>query len=86
MWWKKKKASAKAEHSNESRGYDVHIVLIGEYDACCVVAVYEDRHAARYAAGEYNADYGVPGDVTRWARTEEISFYPAEVLVGGEAA
>ena len=86
MWWKKKKASTKAEPSNDSRGYDVYLVLIGEYDAYDVVAVYEDRHSANYAAGEYNVDFGDPGDITRWARVEEISFYPAEVPVGGDSA
>jgi hypothetical protein len=86
MWWKKKEASAKAEHSNEFHVHDVHILLIGEYDASCAIAVYEDRHAARFAADEYNAVYGVPGDITRWARVEEIPFYRAEVSVGGETA
>lgn len=85
MWWKKK-ASILADDSDEPRGYGVYMVVIGDYDAYDVIGVYEDRHAARYTAGKYNVDYGARGNITRWARVEEISFYPAQAPASGDSA
>ena len=65
-----------ADQKKRPGAYDVYMVVIGGYDAYDVVAVYAERRTAGQTAREYNETYGCPGDVTRWARVEEISFYP----------
>jgi hypothetical protein len=65
-----------ADRRNDLRAYDVHMVVIGSYDAYEVVAVYEDRRVASRMAREYNQAHACTSDITRCARVEEISFYP----------
>lgn len=66
-----------ADQRDHVRGYDVYMVVIGGYDTYEVVAVYENRRAAGSKAREYNAAHARGSDITRCARVEEISFYPA---------
>jgi hypothetical protein len=67
-----------ANQANVVRGYDVYMVVVGGYDAYEVVAVYEDRRIAGQKARDYNQAHACASDITRCARVEEISFYPAE--------
>jgi hypothetical protein len=61
--------------------YDVHMVVLGGYDAYEVIAVFSDRETARQRARDYN-DVFVSADdgIEDHARVEEISFYPAGVI------
>jgi hypothetical protein len=73
-----------ADRLTGPRCYDVYMVVIGGCGLYDAIAVYEDRDAARHKAREYNLAYGVPGDVSRCARVEEIPFYLSqESLVPG---
>jgi hypothetical protein len=60
--------------------YDVYMVVIGDYDVYNVVAVFADRKEAQLGAYAYNEAY-VSADcgIKRYARVEEVSFYPAGV-------
>ena len=70
-----------ADRRKHVRGYDVYMVVVGGYDAYEVVAVYEDRRSAGHKARDYNQAHACASDITRCARVEEISFYPAEAPV-----
>jgi hypothetical protein len=67
-----------ADQNARLHSYDVHMVVLGGYDAYEVIAVFEDREIARQRARDYNEAFvGARDGIEDHARVEEITFYPA---------
>jgi hypothetical protein len=82
--WPNGEPQSVRDASDRSAGlhaYEVHMVVLGGYEAYEVIAVCADRETARQHACVYNEGFVFDDTcIEDYARVEEISFYPAGVI------